>query len=107
MADYFSGFDLNVRVEEEEDGNLSWDLNDGSGNHLLLVPFCFVVSVCAMATYRGISTTSTVHLAEHEDGDGNTEFHLVEHEDDDGDAFFDLNEPPLEHGNGMFFSFWT
>jgi len=43
MADYFSGFDLNVRVEEEEDGNLPWDLNDGSGNHLLLVPFCFVV----------------------------------------------------------------
>jgi len=47
------------------------------------------------------------HVAEHEDGDGNTEFHLAEHEDDDGDAFFDLNEPPLEHGYGMFFSFWT
>ena len=26
------------------------------------------------------------HVAEHEDGDGNTEFHLAEHEDDDGDA---------------------
>ena len=41
------------------------------------------------------------HVAEHEDGDGNTEFHLAEHEDDDGGAFFDLNEPPLEHGNDI------
>jgi catechol 2,3-dioxygenase-like lactoylglutathione lyase family enzyme len=107
MADYFSGFDLNIRVEDEEDGNLPSDLNDGNGNHLLLVPFCFLLLCARWQPTVGSQRQQRFHVAELEDGDGNTEFHLAEHEDDDGDVFFYLNEPLLEHGNGMFFSCWT
>jgi hypothetical protein len=32
MGDFFSGFDLNVRLEEDEDENLPFDVNDGNGN---------------------------------------------------------------------------
>jgi len=32
MDDFFPGYDLNVRLEEDEDGNLPFDLNNGNGN---------------------------------------------------------------------------
>jgi hypothetical protein len=32
MGDFFSGFDLNVRLEEDENENLPFDVNDGNGN---------------------------------------------------------------------------
>ena len=28
MADFFSGFDLNVRMEEDDNGNLAFNLNE-------------------------------------------------------------------------------
>jgi hypothetical protein len=66
MADYFSGYDLNARLEEDEDGNLPFDLNDDNGNASIISS---ILLCCCF-----------VH-------DGNTEFHLAEPEDDDGNTF--------------------
>jgi len=61
------------------DGNLPWDLNDING-------FMLQSMKMAMATLSFISQSMKMMTAT---------------------LFFYLNEHPLEHGNGMFFSFWT
>ena len=80
MGDFFSGFDLNVRLEEDEDENLPFDVNDGNGNATVTLWFCFLVLWTTLILVR---------------------FQNAEPEDDDGNNFFDLDDPPLGHDNGM------
>ncbi|XP_039804904.1 uncharacterized protein LOC120669177 [Panicum virgatum] len=83
MADGNAAFDLNVRLEEDDDDG--FDLNnavhledDGGGGNIPFDP------------------------VEHGDDDGNAAFDFNEHDDDDDNSGFDLNEPVHdEHANGF------
>jgi len=69
MADVFHGFDLNVRIEEDGDGNLPFNLNEpvledqnNNGNVLILTHFLypffiFTASTCKLFSFLSLICT--------------------------------------------------
>jgi len=86
MADVLHGFDLNVRMEEDDDGNLSFNLNEpiledhnNNGNVLILTHFFLS---CFLYSHR-LHVTANVPASE---------------ANDEQQDVFNLNEPEDHHG---------